>query len=103
MFPQGTASGYMSGLSPDGRLDGAARYTEDTHQRSFVSASDRPITVIQQLINPVYRAISLETIKSLKRRFLMDALGLLLSIATEGQTRLKEHHLHQIRVSVRSA
>lgn len=48
MFPQGTASGGMSGLSPDGRLDGAARYTEGTHQQSFVSASARPRAATQE-------------------------------------------------------
>ena len=32
----------VSGLSPDGRLDGTARQTGGTHQRSFVSACNRP-------------------------------------------------------------
>lgn len=46
VFLQATASGCMSGLSLNGRLDGAARYTEGTLQQSFVSASDRPMVVI---------------------------------------------------------
>lgn len=45
VFLQATASACMSGLSPDGRLDGAARQTEGTYQRSFVSDSDRPKSV----------------------------------------------------------
>jgi hypothetical protein len=41
VFLQATASGYIGGLSLDGRLDGAARQTEGTHRRSLVSDSDR--------------------------------------------------------------
>ena len=40
VFLQATAFGCISSLSPDGRLDGAARQPECTHQRSFVSACD---------------------------------------------------------------
>lgn len=39
----------VSGLSPDGRLDGTAPQTGGTHQRSFVSACNRPVAEVQHI------------------------------------------------------
>ena len=59
VFLQATASGCMSGLSLNGRLDGAARYTEGPLQQSFVSASDRPIAAVRfSMANVCYAELS---------------------------------------------
>lgn len=41
VFLQATASGCISGLSPDGSFGGAVRHTEGTLQQSFLSAKYR--------------------------------------------------------------
>ena len=66
MYLQATALVCMSGLSPDGKLDGAALQTEGTPQRFFVSVSDRPISTVRNAsINDCCAANMVNTIVEL--------------------------------------